>query len=78
MDFEMNDFTGKIVGVVIAVVIVAVVAVPIIHDLVTDPDGDGPKTATITDPTLITIINVIPVFLVLAVLMTVVYLFMRD
>lgn len=69
MDFEMNDFTGKIVGVVVAVIIVAVVAVPVINQVITENNITG---------TTATILNVIPIFLVLAVLMTVVYLFMRD
>lgn len=69
MDFEMNDFTGKIVGVVVAVIIVAVVAVPIINQVIEDNNITG---------TTATILNVIPIFLVLAVLMTVVYLFMRE
>ena len=75
---DTDDFTSKIVAVVICVIVIAAVAIPIISGFTKDPDGDGPQTATITDGTLVTIINVIPIFLVLAVLMMVVYLFLQK
>lgn len=61
-----EDFTGKIVGIVIALVIVTAVALPIINT----------ATEDITDPTLTTIIQIVPVFLILAVLMVVIKMFM--
>lgn len=81
-----EDFTAKVVGIVIAIIIVAVVAIPIIHGMV-GKDGyaaDGTtvqagKTYPIQEgSTLATIIEVIPIFLVLAILMTVVYMFLNK
>lgn len=61
-----EDFTGKIVGIVIALVVVTAVALPIINNAVTED----------MDPTLVTIIQIVPVFLILAVLMMVIRQFM--
>lgn len=64
-----EDFTSKVVTVVIAVIVVAVVAIPVINGVITDQNITG---------TTATILNVIPIFLILAVLMTVVYMFMNG
>lgn len=63
-----EDFTSKIVSVVVAVIVVAAVAIPVINGLLT---GVGAPTGTTK-----TIIEILPVFLVLAILMIVVKLFM--
>lgn len=75
--YDSDDFTSNIVSVVIAVIVIAAVAIPIISGMV------GTDTETHDYPidegdTLATIIKVIPIFLVLAVLMMVVYLFLQK
>lgn len=68
-----SDFTGRIVSVVISVVVVAAVAIPIITGLTT---GENPTV----DPesTVGKILLILPVFLVLAILMIVVNLFLKG
>ena len=63
-----EGFTGKIVGVVVAVIVVAAVAVPVLADLTKDMDAGTTKT----------ILSILPVFLVLAILMIVVRMFMNK
>lgn len=67
--FNTEDFTGKIITIVIAVIVVAVVAIPIINQVITDNNITG---------TTATILGVIPIFLILAVLMAVVYMFLNN
>lgn len=68
-----SNFVGKVVGVVVAVVVVGAVALPIITGLTA---GDEP----VIDPesTVGTIINILPVFLVLAILMIIVRMFLNS
>lgn len=66
---NVESFTGKIVGVVVAVIVVAAVAVPILTDVITDNSITG---------TTKTILEILPVFLVLAILMIVVRMFMNK
>lgn len=73
-----GDFTNRIVGAVVAVMAVALVAIPTIAELTTDPDGDGEAVATVSDPTLVTILNVIPILLMLAVLSGIAMIFVID
>lgn len=84
-----EDFTSKVVGIVIAVIVIAVVAIPIINGMIgtdvaesgtpgTDgyvPAKDYPIDAGTTEAT---IVQVIPIFLILAVLMSVVYMFLNK
>lgn len=74
-----EDFTGSIVAVVVAVIVVAAVAVPIISGMVgTDGTPEG-ATYPIQDGTMLaTIIQVLPIFLVLAILMMIVALFINK
>lgn len=67
---DAEGFTGKIVGVVIAVIVVAAVAVPIVADLT--------KEGSAVTGTTKTILGILPVFLVLAILMIVVRMFMNK
>lgn len=67
-DNDLGDYTGKIVGVVVAVIVVLLVAVPIINN----------AAQGIEDATLKTIINVIPTFLVISILLAVVGMFLKD
>ena len=64
-----EDFTSKVVTVVIAVIVIAVVAIPVINQAAEESGADN---------TTKTILGVIPIFLILAVLMTVVYMFMNG
>lgn len=74
-----EDFTAKVVGVVIAVIVIAVVAIPIINGMVgTDGTPEGTTYPIQAGTTLATIIQVIPIFLILAVLMAVVYMFLNK
>lgn len=74
-----ESFTADIVSVVIGVIVVAAVAVPIINGMVGKngtPDG---ATYPIQEGTMLaTIVQILPVFLVLAVLMMIVYLFINK
>ena len=72
MASETEGFTSSVVGVVVAIVVVAAVALPVINGLTT---GDNP---VVTDPTQVTIVKIIPVFLVLAILMMVIKSFMSK
>lgn len=74
-----ESFTADIVSVVIGVIVVAAVAVPIINGMVgTDGTPTG-ATYPIQEGTMLaTIIQILPVFLVLAVLMMIVYLFINK
>lgn len=63
-----DGFTSKIVGVVIAVIVVAAVAIPVLTTVTADLDAGTTKT----------ILEILPVFLVLAVLMIVVKMFMNN
>lgn len=76
---ETESFTGKIVGVVIAVVVVAAVAVPILNSMVgTDGTPEG-ATYPIQEGTMLaTLVGIIPVFLILAVIMIVVGMFLSK
>jgi hypothetical protein len=90
---DTEDFTGNIIGVVIAVVVVGAVAIPIITGMVGEntpaqgtPGTDGYVPAVTypintADPNmavLATIMEILPVFLVLAILMMIVYLFITK
>lgn len=74
-----EDFTGNIISVVIAVIVVAAVAVPIINGMVGTDGTPSGATYPIQEGTMLaTIIEILPVFLVLAVLMMIVYLFISK
>ena len=66
--YDTEDFTGNIVSVVIAIIVVAAVAVPVI----------GQVTADMQTGMVKTILDILPVFLVLAVLMMIVYIFITK
>ena len=75
-----EDFTAKVVGIVIAVIVIAVVAIPIINGMIgtngqPNPGDTYPIQAGSTEAT---ILGVIPIFLILAVLMGVVYMFLTN
>lgn len=61
-----EDFTSNIVAVVISVIVVAAVGIPIVNELTKDMEAGTTKT----------ILEILPVFLVLAVLMIVIKIFM--
>lgn len=76
---KYEDFTGNIISVVIAVIVVAAVAVPIINGMVgTDGTPEGATYPIQEGSMLATIVGILPVFLVLAVLMMIVYLFISK
>lgn len=77
--FEAEDFTGNIVGIVIAVIVVCLIALPIINGMIgTDGTPTGSTYPIQSGTTLATVIQVIPIFLILAVLLAVVALFMKN
>lgn len=63
---------GMIVGITVSIIIFVAVLAPIVIDSITDPDGDGPQTAAVTDPTWVTLIAVCGTLTVIAILMVVV------
>ena len=75
-----ENFTADIVSVVIGVIVVAAVAVPIINGMVgTNGKPNAGDTYPIQEGTMLaTIVQILPVFLVLAVLMMIVYLFINK
>lgn len=74
-----EDFTGSIVAVVVAVIVVAAVAVPIISGMVGTDGTPSGATYPIQEGTMLaTIIQVLPIFLVLAILMMIVALFINK
>lgn len=76
---KYEDFTGNIISVVIAVIVVAAVAVPIINGMIgTDGTPEGATYPIQEGSMLATIVGILPVFLVLAVLMMIVYLFISK
>ena len=74
-----ESFTADIVSVVIGVIVVAAVAVPIINGMVgTDGTPTGAPYPIQKGTMLATIVQILPVFHVLAVLMMIVYLFINK
>ena len=74
-----ETFTADIVSVVIGVIVVAAVAVPIINGMVGIDGTPSGATYPIQEGTMLaTIVQILPVFLVLAVLMMIVYLFISK
>lgn len=74
-----ESFTADIVSVVIGVIVVAAVAVPIINGMVGTDGTPSGATYPIQEGTMLaTIIQILPVFLVLAILMMIVYLFINK
>ena len=73
--YNTDDFTSNIVAVVIAVIVIAAVAVPIINGMI---GAEGSGKPIVEGSTTATIVGVIPIFLVLAVLMMVVYMFLSK
>lgn len=74
-----ESFTADIVSVVIAVIVVAAVAVPIINGMVGTDGTPSGATYPIQEGTMLaTIVQILPVFLILAVLMMIVYLFISK
>lgn len=77
--FKAEDFTGNIVGIVIAVIVVCLIALPIINGMIgTDGTPEGSTYPIQSGTTLATVVQVIPIFLILAVLLAVVALFMKN
>lgn len=77
MGIEVGKFVSSVVAVTVAVIVIAVVAVPIIasNTLNTDPEkGDVVANAD----TINTILTIIPVFLVIAVLIAVIGMFVKS
>lgn len=77
MGLSVGKFVASIVAITVAVIIVATVAVPIIAGslLNTDPDA-GPVVANAE--TINTIITIIPVFLVIAILLAAIGMFVKS
>lgn len=75
-----DNFTNKIVSLVVIVVLVALVAIPLINGMI-EPESNPehvqyPIMRTDENATIITIMGILPVFLVLAVLLIIVRWFM--
>lgn len=74
---EVGKFVGSVVGVTVAVIVIAVVAVPIISANLLNTD---PKEGTViaNADTINTILTIIPVFLVIAILIAVIGMFVKS
>lgn len=71
MAISVGKFVGSVVAITVAVIVVATVAVPIISaNLV---DADSPNAGTINS-----ILTIIPVFLVIAILIAAIGMFMKS
>lgn len=66
--FTIDSFTGSVVAVCVGVVIFAMVALPIVSSATAGLDPTD-------DANLIAIINVIPIFIAIGILMACVYMF---
>ena len=71
-----DNFVGKVVGLVIAVVVICAVAIPILTGMVgagkpIDPSVEGMGMVA-------TIMQILPVFLVLAILIMIVKMFLEN
>lgn len=76
---KMESFTGDIVAVVIGTIVVAAVAVPIINGMVGTDGTPAGSTYPIQEGTMLaTLVTILPVFLVLALLMMIVYMFIQK
>lgn len=76
---KMESFTGDIVAVVIGTIVVAAVAVPIINGMVGTDGTPSGATYPIQEGTMLaTLVQILPVFLVLALLMMIVYMFIQK
>lgn len=71
MKFSIDNFTGSVVGISVAIVIFAMVAVPIIGTTVAGLDAEK-------DANLIAIINILPIFMAIGILMACLYLFISK
>lgn len=75
-----DNFTGKVVSLIIMIVLVALVAIPIITSMI---GKNGEPNAGDTYPiqegtTLATIVEILPIFLVLAILLVIVKWFLDS
>ncbi len=76
---KMESFTGDIVAVVVGTIVVAAVAVPIINGMVGTNGTPSGATYPIQEGTMLaTLVQILPVFLVLALLMMIVYMFIQK
>lgn len=71
MEFNTDKFISGIVAVVVATIVITAVAIPVINGVVI-PEGTANAGA------LETIIGILPVFMIIAVLLACVYLFMSK
>ena len=77
MAIEVGKFVGSVVAITVAVIVIATVAVPIISSnlLETDPTKAGYVENA---DTINTILTIVPVFLVIAVLIAAIGMFVKN
>ncbi len=74
-----DNFTGKVVSLIIMIVLVALVAIPIITSMIgTDGTPEGATYPIQSGTTLATIVEILPIFLVLAILLVIVKWFLDS
>ena len=71
---EVGKFVTGVIGITIAVIVISVVAVPIINENLL-PTGEG---AVANADTINTILTIVPVFLVIAVLIACIGMFIKS
>ena len=76
-----DNFVGKVVGLVIAVVVICAVAIPVLTGMVGENTADKTYPINTADPNMAmvgTIMQILPVFLVLAILIMIVKMFLDN
>lgn len=77
MGLSVGKFVASIVAITVAIIIIATVAVPIIAGSLVETDPTKPGYIANAD-TINTIITIIPVFLVIAVLLAAIGMFVKS
>ena len=75
MAIEVGKFVTSVIAITVAVIVIAVVAVPIISENLLPTTGDD---AIENAGTINTILTIIPVFLVIAVLIAAIGMFVKN
>ena len=77
MAIEVGKFVGSVVAITVAVIVIATVAVPIISSNLLETDSTKPGYVENAD-TINTILTIVPVFLVIAVLIAAIGMFVKN
>lgn len=73
--FDVSNFTAAVVGITVAVLVILVIAIPIINSNLLPTEGEG---AVENADTINSLMTVIPIFLIIAVILAVIGLFVKS